>query len=113
MQEKTSGLTLTEAVSLKRLAGGAPHSSISPDHFGRFRRLMLIERRGSTWKLTPLEVHQLQDLPKAARITSADPLATLENMMTKQHALRQHRGLVRERQAVRPSNGNVGVLGRE
>jgi hypothetical protein len=110
---KASRLSQTEAVSLKRLAAGAPHSSISSDHFGRFRKLMLIERHGSTWKLTPLGLHQLQGVPNAARMTSADPLALLENMVTKQHALRQHRGLVRERQAGRPSNGTIPVSGRE
>ena len=37
------------------------------------------------------------------RIMSVDPLALLESMVEKQKALQQHRGLVRERQAVRPS----------
>ena len=55
MQElKASRLSQTEAVSLKQIAAGAPHSSISSDHFGHFRKLMLIERHGSAWKLTPL-----------------------------------------------------------
>jgi hypothetical protein len=91
---KPSGLSQTEVVSLKRLAAGAPHSSISSDHFGRFRKLMLIQRHGSAWKLTPVGLHQLQDAPKAARITSANPLALLESTVTKQQTLRQHRGLV-------------------
>lgn len=103
MQQKASVLSQTEAVSLKRLAAGAPHLSIPSDHFGRFRRLMLIERRGSIWRLTPLGMRQLQDLPKPARITPADPLALLETMVTKQ----QHRGLVRERQIARLSNGAI------
>jgi hypothetical protein len=88
-------------VSLKRLFDWAPHSAISSDHFGRFRKLMLIERHGSTWRLTPLGLHQLKNMPKAARMAPADPLALLEKMISKQHALQQHRGLVRERQAVR------------
>jgi hypothetical protein len=46
-----------------------------------------------------------QGTPKAARIASADPLALLESMLTKETALREHRKLVRERQATRPSNG--------
>ena len=104
MQEfKASRLSQTEAVSLKRIAAGASHSSVPSDHFGHFRKLMLIERHGSAWKLTPLGLHQLQGMPKAARLTSADPLALLESMVTKQHALQQHRELVRERQAARPN----------
>lgn len=63
---------------------------------------MLIEKHGSSWKLTPLGLHQLQGGPKANGMTSADPLALLEHMVTKQHAVRQHRGLVRERQAAPP-----------
>jgi hypothetical protein len=106
MQElKASCLSQTEVVSLKRLAAGAPHSSISSDHFGHFRKLMLIERRGSTWILTPLGLHQLTGMPKAARMASADPLALLEGMVAKQHALQQHRGLVREREAARREAG--------
>jgi len=102
MQEsKASRLSHTEAVSLRRIAAGAPHSSISSDHFGHFRKLMLIERHGSTWQLTPLGLQQLKGMPKAARIASADPLALLESMVAKQQALQQHRGLVRERQASR------------
>jgi hypothetical protein len=104
MQElKVSRLSQTEAVSLKRIGAGAPHSMVPSAHFARFRKLMLVERRGSTWKLTPLGSHQLRDVPKAARFTSVDPLALLESMVTKQKALQQHRGLVRERQAARPS----------
>ena len=114
MQElKASCLSQTEAVSLKRLSVGAPHSSISSDHFAHFRKLMLVERHGPAWKLTPLGLHQLKGLPKAARMTAADPLALLESMVTKQHVLQQHRGLVRERQAARPSNSTVPVPGRE
>jgi hypothetical protein len=114
MQElKASRLSQTEAVSLKQLAAGAPYSSISSEHIGHFRKRMLIERHGPTWKLTPLGLLELKGMPKAARIASADPLALLENMVTKQHALQQHRGLVRERQAARPSNGTVPVSGRE
>jgi hypothetical protein len=102
MQElKASYLSQTEAVSLKRLSAGAPHSSISSDHFGHFRKRMLIERHGSAWKLTPLGLQQLKGMPKAARIASADPLVLLESMVAKQRALQQHRGLVRERQAAR------------
>jgi hypothetical protein len=102
-----SRLNHTEEVSLKRLAAGATHSSISSDHLARFRQLKLIERHGSTWKLTPLGLHQLQGTPKAARMTSADPLALLETMVTKAHALRGHRELARGRQAARPSNGTT------
>jgi hypothetical protein len=68
---------------------------------------MLIERQGPAWKLTPLGLRQLQGTSKPAHITSADPLALLESMITKKHALREHRELVRERQAVRPSNGTI------
>jgi hypothetical protein len=113
MQDKESRFSQTEAVSLKRLAAGAPHSSISSDHFDRFRKLMLIESHGSTWKLTPLGLRHLQSVPKAARITSADPLALLESMVFKHHALRQHGRLVRERQAGRPSNGTISVSTRK
>ena len=113
MQElKASRLSQTEAVSLKQLAAGAPHSSISSEHIGHFRKRMLIERHGPSWKLTPLGLHELKGMPKAARIASTDPLALLESMVTKQHALQQHRELVRERQAARPSNGTVPVSGR-
>ncbi len=101
-------LSHAEEVSLKRLAAGAPHSSISSDHFARFKKLMLIEVHGPGWKLTPLGLRQLQGTPKAAHITSADPLALLESMVPKETALREHRKLVRERQAARPSNGPAG-----
>ena len=102
MQElKASCLSQAEAVSLERLSAGASHSSISSDHFGHFRKRMLIERHGSTWRLTPLGVHQLKGIPRAARVAPADPLALLESKVTSQHALQQHRGLVRERQAAR------------
>ena len=48
MQElKASRLSQTEAVSLKRIAAGALISSVPSDHFGHFRKLMLIERHGS------------------------------------------------------------------
>jgi hypothetical protein len=104
---RASHLSHPEEVSLKRLAAGAPPSSISSGHLARFQKLMLIERHGSTWKLTPLGLRQLQGMPKAARITSADPLALLESMVTKEHALREHRELVRERQAARPTNGTI------
>ena len=95
-------LSQTEAVSLKQLAAGAPQSSIPSEHIGHFRKLMLIERHGPTWQLTPLGLHHLKAMPKAARIASADPLALLESMVAKQQALQQHRGLVRKRQAPRP-----------
>jgi hypothetical protein len=68
---------------------------------------MLIEWQGAAWKLTPLGLRQLQGTPKAAPITSADPLALLESMVTKEHALREHRELVRERQAARSSSGTI------
>lgn len=110
---KAPRLSQTEAMSLKKLAAGAPHSSISSEHFGRFRKLVLIESHGSTWKLTPLGQHQLQGAPKAAQMTSADSLALLENMVSKQHALRLHRGLIRARQAARPSHGTIPVASRE
>src|SRR5215216_2783836 len=114
MQEfRASRLSQTEAVSLKQLAAGAPQSSISSEHIGHFSKRMLIERDGPTWKLTPLGLHELKGMPKAARMTSTDPLALLESMVTKQHALQQHRGLVRERQAARPSNGTTPDVGRE
>ena len=106
MQElKASRLSQTEAVSLKQLAAGAPHSSISSEHIGHFSKRMLIERHGSSWKLTPLGVHHLKGMANPARMTSADPLALLESMVSKQQALQQHRGLVRERQRVKPSLG--------
>jgi hypothetical protein len=66
---------------------------------------MLIERQDPTWKLTALGLSQLQAIPKAAPMTSADPLALLESMVTKGYAVREHRELVRGRQAARPSNG--------
>jgi len=98
---QASHLSHTEEASLKRLAAGAPHSSIPSDHLARLKKLMLAERHGSTWRLTPLGLQQLQGMPKAVRITSVDPLALLESIVTKQHALREHRGLVRERKAPR------------
>ena len=104
-----SRLSEAETASLKRLAAGAPHSSIPSDHFNRFKTLMLIESRGSTWNLTPLGLHQLQGARNAVRMTSADPLALLETMVTKQHALQQHRGLVRGRQAPRPKTAAAPV----
>jgi hypothetical protein len=102
-----SRLSHTEEVSLKRLAAGAPNYSISSDHLSRLQKLMLIERRGRTWILTPLGLKQLEGIPRAARITSADPLALLESIVAKQPALQQHRGLVRERQAARPNDGSI------
>jgi hypothetical protein len=96
---QASRLTSAEEVALKRLAAGAPHSSISSDHFDQFKKLVLIERHGATWKLTPLGLHQLQAMPKAARIMLADPLALLESLVAKHRALRDHRGMVRGRQA--------------
>jgi hypothetical protein len=104
---KVGWLSNAEAVSLKRIAAGASHSTVPSDHFAHFRKLMLINKHGTTWKLTPLGIHQLQALPKAARILSTDPLALLESMVTKQHALQQHRGLVRERHAARPSKSVI------
>jgi hypothetical protein len=104
-QLQASCLSQTEAVSLRRLSAGASHSSISSDHFGHFRKLMMIERHGSTWKLTPLGLDQLKGMPKPARMSSAEPLALLEGTVAKQHALQQHRGLVRERQAARREVG--------
>jgi hypothetical protein len=104
---KASRLSQTEAVSLKQLAAGAPHSPISSEHIGHFRKRMLIERRGSSWKLTPLGLHQLKGMPNATRITSAGPLVLLESMVSKQHALQQHRGLVRKRQAARLAFGQA------
>ena len=108
-----SRLREAEMVSLKRLAAGSPNSSIPANHFNRFKTLMLIESRGSTWKLTPLGLHQLQGVRNAVRMTSADPLALLETMVTNQHALQQHRGLVRGRQAARRRNGAAPVSGQE
>jgi hypothetical protein len=101
---QASPLSHTEEASLKRLAAGAPHSSIPSDHLARLRKLMLVERHGSTWRLTPLGLQRLQGMPKAVQITSVDPLALLESIVTKQHALREHRGLVRERKPPRSSN---------
>lgn len=46
-------------------------------------------------------LHQQQGAPKAAQMTSADPLALLERVVAKQQALQHHRGLVRERRAFR------------
>ena len=40
---------------------------------------MLVERHGSTWKLTPLGLHQLEGMPKATRMVSADPLELVED----------------------------------
>jgi hypothetical protein len=97
---QASRLSHSEEVSLKRLAAGT-HYLISSTHLELFKKLALIERRGTTWKLTPLGLQQLQAIPKAARIWSADPLAVLERMVSKQHALRQHRGLVHERKMQR------------
>jgi hypothetical protein len=101
------GLSHDEKVSLKRLAVGTQHASIPSKHLELFKKLTLIESRGATWKLTPLGLRQLRGMPKPARITSADPLALLETMMTMYLALRQHRTLVREREAVRPGNSAV------
>jgi len=104
MQElQASRLSDSEAVSLKRIAAGISHSSVPSEHLAQFRKLMLIQRNGSAWKLTPLGLHYLQGMPKGARLTSANPLALLEKLVTKQYALQQHRGLVRERQMVRSS----------
>ena len=68
---------------------------------------MLIERQGPNWKLTPLGLQQLQRMPKAARITSADPLALLERMVPKQQAPREHRESPRGPQTSGPSNGTI------
>jgi hypothetical protein len=87
---RASRLNHSEEVSLRRLAAGTPHFSVSSDHLEQFKKLTLIESRGATWKLTPLGLQQLRAMPKAARILSADPLAMLERMVTKR-ALRQHR----------------------
>jgi hypothetical protein len=102
---KVVRLSPSEETSLKRLDAGAPHSSISSVHFDRFKKLMLIERHGLAWKLTPLGLHQLQGIPKPVPITRADPLALLESIVTKHHAVREHRELARARQSAARSTG--------
>jgi hypothetical protein len=124
-------LTSLEELALRQLAGQS--ISIAPDLAGRLVRLAMAERYRDGWRLTPFGLRRYQALPKsplqgrktppvidnilnqaiplarAAGIASADPLASLESMVTKQHALREHRALVRERQAARPSNGTIRV----
>jgi hypothetical protein len=127
-------LTSPEEVALRQLAGQS--ISIAPDLARRLVRLAMAERYRDGWRLTPFGLRRYQALPKsplqgkktppvidnildqaiplarAGGITSADPLASLESMVTKQHALREHRALVRERRAARQSNGTIPISGR-
>ena len=135
MPALVSFLTSLEELALRQLGGQS--ISIAPDSARRLVRLAMAERYRDGWRLTSLGLRHYQALRKpplqerktppvidnilnraiplarAAGITSAGPLAPLESMVTKQHALREHRGLVRERQAARPSNGTTPVSGRE
>jgi hypothetical protein len=92
---QASRLSQSEQVSLKQLAAGTPHSSISSGHLELFKKPTLIERRGSSWILTPLGLQQLQANSKAAGISSADPLAGAQTGPKTERLLKRSRHLWR------------------
>ncbi len=114
MQElKASRLSQTEAVSLKQLAAGAPQSSISSEHIRPFQETDADREARTNLESDAARSPRAEGHAQGRADSVYRSLALLESMVTKQHALQQRRGLVRERQAARPGNGTVPVSGRE